>query len=146
MTGRPTASEAPRSEVVDQDLLGAARVLRETLTRVHPSFRFEERLRARLASGDGDVLDGAVVIPFPVPAPMAALEGLPAAFETDARLATTMAAPAGPDRLARWGQVPRGALIGGAIASGFSLAGAALIARRLRHRPPRAVASGRGAA
>jgi hypothetical protein len=144
--GRAATSQTPSSEVVEPRLVDAARVLRETLVRVHPSFRFEERLAGRLASRalsdsaervitahDAEPFDGATLIPFPLPAPVANLEALPDASGSG-------------NRIAWWGQLPRGALIGGAIASGFSIAGAALLARRWRQRPSRVAHSGRGAA
>jgi hypothetical protein len=159
VTGRLATSQAQQSEVVDHGVLDAARVLRETLVRVHPSFRFEERLAGRLASRtriravddaradaaerDAEAFGGSAVIPFPLPAPMAAIEALPGAFDPDGDLAVFATVA---ERPAWWEQVPRGALIGGAIASGFSIAGAALLARRWRQRPPRVAQSGRGAA
>jgi len=43
------AVDAPSDAAVDPDVREAARVLRASLVRVHPSFRFEERLAGRLA-------------------------------------------------------------------------------------------------
>ena len=165
MTGRLATSQTQASEVVDQGLLDAARVLRETLVRVHPSFRFEERLAARLAgrsalrvvedapaaATDRDLeAFGSALIPFPLPTPVAAVEALPGAFDADEVGVQPglpgLSALAGRERIAWWEQVPRSALIGGAIASGFSIAGAALLARRWRHRPARLAETGRGAA
>jgi hypothetical protein len=162
VSGRAATSQTPSSEVVEQRLLDAARVLRETLVRVHPSFRFEERLAGRLASRspggtaeevvtaqDAEPFDRATLIPFPLPAPVASLEVLPGAFDAEIAFGaagSALDASASGDRSAWWGQLPRGALIGGAIASGFSIAGAALLARRWRQRPPRVAHSGRGAA
>lgn len=152
MRGSVPTSEAPASEVVDPTLLDAARALRESLVRVHPSFRFEERVARRLAGRwrvaddpDAAAAEPTPIIPFPVP--LAGFEALPAAFADDepAGPALTGPLPAHRDRLP-WGQVPRGALIGGAIASGVSIAGAALLARRWWHRPSRAADTGRGAA
>lgn len=100
---RPTA-------VVDADLVEAARILRGALVRVHPSFRFEDRLARRLGVSPA----GAHLSLLPPPAPPKA-RSRPRLLELGA-------------------QVPRGALIGGAVASGFSLAGAALLARRWRTR------------
>jgi len=145
VTGRAATSRTSSSEVVEHSLLDAARVLRESLVRVHPSFRFEERLAARLASGEEASVETATVIPFPIPAALGAVEGLPHAFDVDSADVRTAIALSG-ERIAWWGQVPRGALIGGAIASGFSIAGAALLARRWLQRPSRVVESGRGAA
>jgi len=44
------AADAPADAEADPRVLGAARVLRSDLTRVHPSFRFEEALAERLAA------------------------------------------------------------------------------------------------
>lgn len=134
--------------LIDPDLIEAARILRGALVRVHPSFRFEERLAARIdaAAGDlgrasiadGGVAPGASAATFgrdPILFPgTAALEGIAAG---DVPLLRDGAPP-------QWrvglpvgfsGRVPRRALIGGAIASGVSLAGAALLATRWRRRP-----------
>ena len=43
------AADAPSDAALDPDVREAARVLRASLVRVHPSFRFEERLAGRLA-------------------------------------------------------------------------------------------------
>ncbi len=48
-TGDRRADDAPAAGSLDPGFRDAARVLRQTLVRVHPSFRFEERLAARLA-------------------------------------------------------------------------------------------------
>lgn len=92
----------------------AARLLASRLVRFHPSFRFEEALAARLravAVGRAGGAD-ATVTDFPTP---------PASVPAPAR-------PAFRDR--------RSVLIGGAIASGVSLAGVALFAWRVAA-PPR---------
>ncbi len=97
----------------DPELAHAAEVLARTLVRFHPSFRFEERVAARLR------LAGF--------APMAGDAGLPARVP----LALGLAASAAPLHAA--GRVPRPVIVGGAIASGVSIAGAAVLAwRRLR--------------
>jgi hypothetical protein len=133
------------ANLIDPDLIEAARILRGALVRVHPSFRFEERLAARLdaaardhpqaavannASRSGAATFGRDPILFPG---AAALEGIAA----DGVLAGDGAPP--PRRVALpvmfSGRVPRRAIIGGAIASGVSLAGAAILATRWRRRP-----------
>jgi hypothetical protein len=43
------ADDVPADPRLDPELRAAARVLRASLVRVHPSFRFEERLASRLA-------------------------------------------------------------------------------------------------
>jgi hypothetical protein len=91
----------------DPELAHAADVLSRSLVRFHPSFRFEERLAARLR------LAGFGPMTARVP------------------LAVGLATPAPPLHVA--GRVPRPVLVGGAIASGVSIAGAAVVAwRRLR--------------
>ncbi len=70
------AADTPADAALDPDLREAARVLRRTLVRVHPSFRFEERLAGRLAdlaaaqSGAAlaEAVAGGRVIPFPAAA------------------------------------------------------------------------------
>ena len=107
---------------VDPDLEAAADLARRSLVRFHPSFRFEERLAARLrreAEASGDV--GAVTRAEDSTQPTAMIV---------LRRAMTESAPGGVDRRNR-----NGLLLGGAIASGVSLAGvsicgAALIAWR----------------
>src|SRR5256885_9955041 len=44
------ANDVPADAAIDEPLRHAAARLRRDLVRVHPSFRFEERLAARLAS------------------------------------------------------------------------------------------------
>jgi hypothetical protein len=85
------AVDAPADAALDPALREAARVLRRSLVRVHPSFRFEERLAARLAdlaaSQSGAALAEAVagggVIPFPAPGPAPVATG--AAAQAPAR-------------------------------------------------------------
>jgi uncharacterized protein YheU (UPF0270 family) len=99
--------------------------LRRDLVRVHPSFRFEERLAARLAEAAAALrMPAAVgaeggVIPFVTPV-VGGNDGFdPLAFDdpTDERR-----------------EVPRPLLIGGALTSAaISLAGAAFVAWRLAH-------------
>jgi hypothetical protein len=97
--------------VVDPELVEAARILRGTLVRVHPSFRFEDRLARRLDVSGERPRPSLLPLPSAPPRPWS----LPRLFELGA-------------------QVPRGALIGGAIATGVSLAGIALAAWRHRGR------------
>jgi hypothetical protein len=66
------ADDAPADTALDPGLRDAARALRQTLVRVHPSFRFEERLAARLADLAAAqarpalaAAGGGSVIPFP---------------------------------------------------------------------------------
>ncbi|MDQ3870878.1 MAG: hypothetical protein M3301_04585 [Chloroflexota bacterium] len=87
---------------LDEELREAADVLETVLVRFHPSFRFEESLAARLRAAAGAATVPAApgsTIPFP---------RRPAPAIVDPREV-----------------VNRGLLVGGAIASGVSLAGAA---------------------
>ena len=135
------AADAPADAGLDADLRDAARVLRRALVRVHPSFRFEERLAARLAamaaqarppaaSGRGAVLalPGARVAPrSPADPPDPLL---------DAILLGTLdpSDAAAVDRAART-PLPRHPLIvGGAITSAaISIVGVAWVAWRAGH-------------
>jgi hypothetical protein len=134
--------------LIDPDLIEAARILRGALVRVHPSFRFEERLAARLDATARDLLRAGIAgeatgrggreAPYerePILFPGSlALEGIAV---PDGPLARDGSPPAWrtrvPVNFPR--HVPRGAIIGGAIASGMSLAGAAILATRWRRRP-----------
>lgn len=125
------AADAPADPALDPTLRSAVARLERGLARVHPSFRFEERLARRLAE-------------------VAAAMRLPAAVGAEGRAVPV--APLGPGP--EWegfdplGPVtddgdgpgerglPRPLLIGGAMASAaLSLAGAAFVAWRLV-RPP----------
>lgn len=101
----------------------AARLLADHLLRFHPSFRFEEALAIRLRA----VADRS---PAGVPTPPSLLPLTVA----DAQASISLAAAGERERLAALER--RRVLIGGAIASGVSLAGAALVAWRAAA-PPR---------
>ncbi len=65
------ASDAPADATLSPDVRHAALVLRRALVRVHPSFRFEERLARRLAdlaaqAQPGLAATGGALVPFPV--------------------------------------------------------------------------------
>ena len=89
------ASEIPSDAELDPAIRYAARELRAGLTRVHPSFRFEESLAARLAAGAAQMKAG---LPAETAAPVA-LPGTVAQFrshsarEADAAIATDAALP-----------------------------------------------------
>lgn len=66
------AEDAPADTALDPDLRDAAGALRRSLVRVHPSFRFEERLAGRLAELAAAqsrpalaMAGGGRVVPFP---------------------------------------------------------------------------------
>lgn len=67
------APDAPADPSLDPALRRAARRLRDELVRVHPSFRFEERLARRLAEAAAGMRmaaasgGDAAIIPFPAP-------------------------------------------------------------------------------
>lgn len=115
-TPGPTPLPEDPGVEVDAELARAARVVGMALARFHPSFRFEERLAARLraeatqarpATDPATRVGPAVVIPFARP-------------ESRARTRSRRV---------------NGALIGGAISAGVSiasLAAGALVARRRR--------------
>jgi len=118
LAGRP-AEPRPLMDPahIDPAVGRAADILARSLVRFHPSFRFEDALAARLrALGEAmhderpEPLTGGPVLAFPGTA-----EGSLGAVEE----------PVGP--LGRL-------LVGGAIASGLSLAGAAYLAWRRGHR------------
>ena len=110
-----------------------AQALARDLVRVHPSFRFEERLAARLSAAasnaDGLRADRDVVITFP---------RARRSRRTDRRrtragspLPPVLIGAASPAGLGA--PRPRPMLLGGAVASALSLAGAAFVAwRRVR--------------
>jgi hypothetical protein len=113
----------PSDADLDPRLRQASDGLRRALIRVHPSFRFEERLAARLAEAAAGMRLPAAVgaeggpIPFTQPGVGDAFD--PLAFDD----------PTGDRR-----DLPRPLLIGGALTSAaLSLAGAALVAWRLAH-------------
>ena len=111
---------APADVTVDQAIATVAARLGRDLVRVHPSFRFEERLARRLAG-------------------VAAAMHLPAAAGAEGSVVPVIPFPFGPhddpaaDELVPGGTaLPRPVLIGGAVASAaISLAGAAFVAWRL---------------
>ena len=145
--GDRRADDAPADAALAPDLRHAARVLRRSLVRVHPSFRFEERLATRLAdlaaAQSGSALaaaGGGTVIPFPVagdsPLPRRPAGAMPASADPllDAILrgdldptdeAATERAAAGPvDR--------RPMIVGGAAitSAAISIVGVAFVAWR----------------
>jgi hypothetical protein len=146
LAGRPLRSgDEPPSPVaaggssgrLDPAIRAASDRLRHDLVRVHPSFRFEERLATRLAEAAVELrMPTAVgaeghVVPFRAPFGPAGA-GDPALV--DDRL---------PDPLADRRDLSRPILIGGALTSAaLSLAGAALVAwRRTRPASPMARAA-----
>jgi hypothetical protein len=140
------AADAPADASLDPALRAAALRLRDELVRVHPSFRFEDRLARRLAEAAAGMRLAAAaggetaLVPFPRP------------FLDDPALARDLADPdlaalvgatgatggtADADAAGRPAAVPRPLLVGGAVTSAaLSLAGAAFLAWRLSRGAP----------
>jgi hypothetical protein len=134
--GDRRADDAPADAALDPDLRAAARVLRRSLVRVHPSFRFEERLADRLAElGAASAAASATgsIVPFPGGAGPAR----PAALHEDPLLGAILRGELDPadmeatDRAAA-GIDRRPFLVGGAAitSAAISLAGVAYVAWR----------------
>jgi hypothetical protein len=128
------ATDAPADAALDPRVRDAVSRLRRDLVRVHPSFRFEERLAARLAdaarsmrlapaAGEGGAvlaIDRSSTVPGAADEPFDPLAD---------PLADPLGDPAG---------LPRPLLIGGAITSAaLSLAGVAWVAWRRGRAPAR---------
>lgn len=134
------ATDAPAAAELDPSVREAARRLSRDLTRVHPSFRFEERLAQRLAQTAASMrlpaVAGGIARPVVAPDPLGRTDPLGGADPLDP-LDDPLSHPLGADPGGRSGApVARPLLIGGAMASAaLSIAGAAYIAWR-RNRPP----------
>jgi hypothetical protein len=138
--------DGPGESRLDPAVRAASERLRHDLVRVHPSFRFEERLATRLAEAAvGLRLPTAVgaeghVVPFRTPPGHETLD-VPGPDESRAMnvVHREAAAPLDPDRH----DLSRPLLIGGALTSAaLSIAGAALVAwRRTRPASPMARAA-----
>lgn len=121
--------DAPSQAELDPFVRSAALRLSADLTRVHPSFRFEERLAARLADlASRTVIARAAGESVGVAAgPIVAHDGAPALGRLDQFDLLGMARDA-----AAGGQGRRPLIIGGTLASAaISIAGAAIVAWRL---------------
>ncbi len=105
---------------VEGELSATARLLRDALPRLHPRFSFEEHLAARLAAARRYAAGEAPAPAAPTPPPT----------PIGPRLATVVAAgdDVPEDEVAEHRRL--GLVAGGAIASGVSLAGAALVVWR----------------
>lgn len=136
------AADAPSDAALDPGLRAAALRLRDELVRVHPSFRFEERLARRLAGAAAGMRlaatagGDAALVPFP---PRFLADPELAGELADPELAALIGLSSRPevDEPARPGGVPRPLLLGGAVTSAaLSLAGAAFVAWRLSRGAP----------
>jgi hypothetical protein len=131
------ALDVPTDPALDPMLRDTIGVLRRSLVRVHPSFRFEERVANRLAdlaarseTASGDERWGAM-IPFPREA------GHETALDADPLLMAILTGdldpgdPAGLDPADATGPGRRPLLVGGAITSAaLSIVGVAIVAWR----------------
>jgi hypothetical protein len=132
------ADAAPADAALDAGLRDAAGVLRRALVRVHPSFRFEERLSARLAAmASAGVYPAAAAAGSGVFPRDRATPADPVPAHDDPLLASILAGDLDPadeaaiEAAARRGPVPRPLLVGGAITSAaISIAGVAWVAWR----------------
>ena len=171
--GDRRAADAPADADLDPDIRGAALVLRRSMVRVHPSFRFEERLAARLAGMAAQVRPaaaavasaassaGGTVLAFPGAAGTTGAAGAGSPDGTadpllDAILCGDLD-PSDAGAVARADRPPgprRPLIVGGAITSAaISIAGVAWVAWRASHpaegpmaRAARTARSRRGAA
>jgi hypothetical protein len=109
LTARARGPRSVEDPIMDDRERAAADLLAARFVRFHPSFRFEEALAARLRERAGEGRVSGDLVP------------LPNAWS--------------PVPVARFASARRRVLIGGAIASGVSLAGAALFAWRAGARP-----------
>jgi len=117
------AHDAPAEPALDPSLRRTARLLRRDLVRVHPSFRFEERLALRLA-------EAAAAMRLPM---AAGAEGQVAHIPVAPGFDPLGVLPDDEPSTAATADLWRGAVRGAVAASALSLAGAAWYA--WRHRP-----------
>jgi hypothetical protein len=127
--------DSPSVVELDPDVRLAAARLAETAARVHPSFRFEERLAARLAETAWRMaLDPAVGLEELPGRSISAIEPDLAGSSLGPVDSLDLLDPARPEEIVG---IPRPLIIGGTLASAaLSIAGAALVAWRL-NRPGR---------
>lgn len=138
------AGDAPSDASLPPGLRDAARVLQRSLVRVHPSFRFEERLATRLSALAAAQAEPAVAAGGGSAAPVSIASRMGRLAATDPLLdaivrgdldpadaeAVERATPGGVDR--------RPLLVGGAITSAaLSIVGVAIVAWRASRPGPR---------
>lgn len=134
------ADDSPADPSLDPAVRRAARRLSRDLVRVHPSFRFEERLAARLSETAARMRLQAAVggeeVVVPVPFALAAASDPLAGDALDPPDGRDAPRDGRPDAAGPSGPVARPLLIGGALTSAaISLAGAAYVAWRRGHIP-----------
>jgi hypothetical protein len=122
-------SDRPSATDADPAVAALADRLDRELVRIHPSFRFEERLARRLAE---------IAAALRLPAAAGAEGGVIAPLPFPIDRATDPASDAfDPDDPGPLPTVPRPVIIGGAVASAaLSIAGAAIVAWRLGRNGP----------
>jgi hypothetical protein len=146
--GDRRAADAPAGADLDPDIRAAALVLRRSMVRVHPSFRFEERLAARLAgmaarvrpaTASAAAFGTVLAFPGPTGAPGPTGGGSPTGAADpllDAILCGNLD-PSDAGAVARADRPPgprRPLIVGGAITSAaISIAGVAWVAWRASH-------------
>ena len=143
------AADAPSDASLDPDIREAARVLRASLVRVHPSFRFEERLAGRLSdlaaaqarpalAAAGGNAGSVVAFPGAAGAPLDADPLLGAILRGELDPTDGDAVDSATDA-ARGPAARRPLIVGGAITSAaISIVGVAYVAwRASRPAPPR---------
>jgi hypothetical protein len=124
------ATDAPSVAELDPAVRLAAARLADAVARVHPSFRFEERLAARLAEAAARMsLARAAGGEGTEPSPGAAVELDLAGSALGPVGPLDLVDPARPEETA--GIPRRPLIIGGTLASALSIAGAAIVAWRL---------------
>jgi hypothetical protein len=124
------ATDAPSVAELDPAVRYAATRLSDGITRVHPSFRFEERLAARLAEAAARMSLARAAGAEGAPPVSGAILGLDLGATASGPLdPLDLEDPARPEELA--GIPRRPLIIGGTLASAISIAGAAIVAWRL---------------
>lgn len=124
LAGRRPGPRPVTGDDLDSAMRRTADLLARALVRFHPSFRFEEALAARLRA-DAEAMRRGMPAGEPARAAAAIVDFRGGWTSEDAR-------PHVQQELAA--VRTRGLLVGGAIASGLSLAGAAYLAWRRGHR------------
>ncbi len=128
------AADVPADPGLDPALRDATRRLRDEIVRVHPSFRFEERLARRLAAAAASLRLAAAAGGEADVVPVGSLD---AAVPFDDGGGRVDVVPGQPTR----SFLPRPVVVGGALTSAaLSLAGAAWVAWRVSRGRPRGIA------
>ena len=128
------AADVPADPDLDPDLRHAARRLQDELVRVHPSFRFEERLARRLAAAAASMRPAAAAGGEAAVVPAGSLDTAGALADGGRPGEVVPGQPGRP-------LLSRPVVVGGALTSAaLSLAGAAYVAWRVSRGRPRGIA------